>query len=175
MGRLLVREVCPSQVFRTDGAKLRAAIEATWSDSEPLEVDFDGLRIASASFFDESFGMLASGHPLATVRRRLRPVGLTSSDRELLNAIVSRRARERLERLLLTGLARLWDQQPGTPASPRDLAAEAGFTEDEVRPVASSLAEKGLLRILSNGKLVISSQGRIAVRRIGEEEITANS
>ena len=60
------------------------------------EVDFDVLRIASASFFDESFGILALRYPIETIQRRLQPTHLTDADRDLLNSIVSRRARERL-------------------------------------------------------------------------------
>jgi hypothetical protein len=95
MARLVVREVCPSQVFRADGEQLRVAIERVWSDADLLEIDFEGLRIASASFFDESFGMLALEHPLEVLQRRVRPTSLIQADRALLNAIVARRARER--------------------------------------------------------------------------------
>lgn len=95
MARVLVREVCPSRVFRADGERLRKAIEERWSDDEVLDVDFEGLRVNSVSFFDESFGVLAAEHPLEVLTRRLRPVNMTESDRELLNARVTERARER--------------------------------------------------------------------------------
>ncbi len=95
MARLLVREVCPSRVFRADGERLRKEIEARWSDDEVLEVDFEGLRVNSLSFFDESFGMLAADHPVEVLTRRLRPVNLSDGDREILNARVGERARER--------------------------------------------------------------------------------
>ncbi len=95
MTRLLVRDVCPSRVFRADGERLRKEIEARWSDAEVLEVDFEGLRINSVSFFDESFGVLAAEHPLDVLTRRLRPVNLSEGDREVLNGRVAARAHER--------------------------------------------------------------------------------
>ena len=90
MASLLVRDVCPTQVSRADGALLRKAIEAKWSESEILDVDFEGLRIASVSFFDESFGALAREHSIELLKRRLRPINLRESDRLLLNTILSR-------------------------------------------------------------------------------------
>jgi hypothetical protein len=95
MPRLLVSEICPSRVFRADGECLRKAIENRWTDEEVLELDFAGERIASASFFDEGIGVLALAHPIATITRRLRPVGLGDADRALLNSIIQRRVQER--------------------------------------------------------------------------------
>lgn len=95
--RIVVREVTGErEVFRADGAKLREAIEAIWSDSETIALDFESRRVASASFFDECFGMLALQHPVATLQSKLRPANLIAADRHLLNSVIERRARERL-------------------------------------------------------------------------------
>ena len=86
MLRLRVREVCPdSRVFRLDGARLRAAIEATWGDDTPVEVDFEGETIASL-FVD---------HDAELIRARLRLTGLTEPDRGQLNRLVANRRAER--------------------------------------------------------------------------------
>jgi hypothetical protein len=95
MRRLVVSEICPYRLFRADGERLRAAIVAAWSDDEPVEIDFEDERIASASFLDESIGVLALTHPLEVLKARLRPVNLTKPDRGLLNQILSRRSAER--------------------------------------------------------------------------------
>jgi hypothetical protein len=97
MSRLIVSEICPSRVFRADGERLRAAIMAAWSDDGPVEIDFEGERIASASFLDESIGVLALTHPLEVLKARLKPMNLTQPDRALLNQILSRRSAERSE------------------------------------------------------------------------------
>jgi hypothetical protein len=95
MPRLVVSDICPSRVFRADGERLRAAILNIWSDEEPVEIDFGVLRIASASFLDESIGVLALTHPLELLKARLRPMNLTKPDRALLNQILVRRSQER--------------------------------------------------------------------------------
>jgi len=84
-----------SRVTRADGAKLRRIIEENWSDSEPLILDFSGLRIASASFFDESIGALAEAYPLEVLTQRLRMEQMDPADRRLLNQIVLSRASSR--------------------------------------------------------------------------------
>lgn len=96
MSQLRVRDVCPdSRLFRHDGARLRAAIEASWSDAEPVQVDFEGETIASLSFLDEGVATLFVDHDAALIRRRLQLVGLTEPDREELNRLVAKRRGER--------------------------------------------------------------------------------
>lgn len=96
MPRLRIREVCPdSRVFRRDGARLRAAIEAAWDDDPPLEVDFEGETIASLSFLDEAVATLFVDHDAELIRSRLRLTGLTEPDREQLNRLVAKRRAER--------------------------------------------------------------------------------
>ncbi|HEY1691705.1 MAG TPA: STAS-like domain-containing protein [Polyangiaceae bacterium] len=96
MNRLYLTEVCKdSRVTRRDGEALRDVLEAHWSDVEPLILDFEGAAIASASFFDESFGALALRYPLAEVTRRIKVENIAPEDRRLLNTLVRARQRER--------------------------------------------------------------------------------
>ena len=98
MARIDVAEFCSgAHLTRADGARLRAEIEGHWNDSDPVCLDFKGLRIASVSFFDESLGLLALKHALDELARRVRIENINPPDRELLNKIVSTRAKERDE------------------------------------------------------------------------------
>jgi hypothetical protein len=93
MARIIINQhFQTSRVTRADGANLRRLIEERWTDSEPLILDFSGLRIASASFFDESIGALAESYPLELLTQRLRMENMDPSDRKLLNQIVLSRA-----------------------------------------------------------------------------------
>lgn len=99
MSRLVVSDVCGlSRVTREDGARLRTAIVASWDDAEPVEIDFGGVAIASVSFFDEALALLALGHPIPEIARRIRLVGVTDPDRRLLNSLLQNRQQERLAR-----------------------------------------------------------------------------
>jgi hypothetical protein len=87
----------PLVVSREDGARLREAILANWNSSEPLELDFQGVRVASVSFFDESIGLLALQYPPEDISAHVRGVNIGASDRSLLNKVVSERIRERTQ------------------------------------------------------------------------------
>lgn len=96
MARLSIANECKSAlVSRGDGALLRRAIESHWSDSEQLVLDFADVRVASVSFFDESFGMLAKRHSIDELTKRIKVENIDPSDRALLNRIVLSRSRER--------------------------------------------------------------------------------
>lgn len=96
--RITVTQVCgPSVMSRSDGAKLREQIERRWSDTEPLEIDFERISIASISFLDEAIAILALDHPVEVLRRRLELVNILDADRRLLNAQIRARARTRAE------------------------------------------------------------------------------
>ena len=84
-----------AHITRPDGARLRKLIEDHWLDSEPITLDFKGLRIASASFFDESLGLLAQKHGTKLLLSRVTVQNIDPSDRALLNRIVASRAQER--------------------------------------------------------------------------------
>jgi hypothetical protein len=70
-------------------------MEEHWNDAEPMVLDFDGVVIASVSFFDESFGLLALRYPLQELTRRFKVENINAPDRQLLNTIVLARDRER--------------------------------------------------------------------------------
>ncbi|MGH7269544.1 MAG: STAS-like domain-containing protein [Polyangiaceae bacterium] len=95
MARLLVAKICgANRVSRSDGEALRHRMEEHWNDPEPMVLDFDGVVIASVSFFDESFGLLALRYPLRELTRRFKVENINARDRELLNTIVRARERE---------------------------------------------------------------------------------
>ncbi len=83
------------RVSRGDGAHVRRAIEEHWNDAEPLVLDFDGVRIASVSFFDEALGLLARKHELEILTQHVKVENIDPADRTLLNRIVLARAKER--------------------------------------------------------------------------------
>ena len=96
MARLLVAKICGAKrVSRSDGEALRHRMEEHWDDVEPMVLDFDGVVIASVSFFDESFGVLALRYPLPELTRRFKVENINGPDRQLLNTIVLARERER--------------------------------------------------------------------------------
>jgi hypothetical protein len=95
MPRIDISKHCASRVTRGDGAHLRHAIEQAWEGTEPVVLDFDGVTIASVSFFDESLGLLALSHPLSELTARVQVENIVPADRSLLNSIVQSRSRER--------------------------------------------------------------------------------
>ena len=104
--RISITVVCGEDlVYRTDGARLRAAIDAAWNAGETVEVDFANLRIASASFLDEGIAHIALVRSLEEIRTRLRVVNITAPDRRLLNDLLGSRARQRLAALAQTAQA----------------------------------------------------------------------
>ncbi len=84
-----------AHITRPHGARLRNLVEEHWTDSEPVTLDFAGLRVASASFFDESLGLLAQRHGLKELLSHVTVKNIDPSDRALLNRIVASRAQER--------------------------------------------------------------------------------
>jgi hypothetical protein len=94
---LSVARICgDSRVFRDDGLKLRNEIERLWSREGIIEIDFENVRIASASFLDEGIAVLARILPLPEIQGKLKLVNITEPDRQLLNHLIASRARERL-------------------------------------------------------------------------------
>jgi hypothetical protein len=106
MARLKVSELRgDSHVTREDGARLLAWVERHWSQLEPLSLDFADLRVASASFFDESLGTMAARYPLQELSQRIQVENIDPGDRILLNQLVSSRSAERERRGMRAELA----------------------------------------------------------------------
>lgn len=94
--QLSVAKICgESRVFRDDGLKLRREIERHWTRAETIEVDFENIRIASASFLDEGVASLALVIPLDEIRQKVKIRNITDPDKQLLNHLILSRARER--------------------------------------------------------------------------------
>lgn len=101
--RIAITDICGGDlVYRTEGARLRAAIEAAWASPGPIEVDFANLRIASASFLDEGIAHIALDRSVDEIRARLSVVNITAPDRRLLNDLLASRARQRIAALAAT-------------------------------------------------------------------------
>ena len=79
-------------VSREHGARMRTLLENALRNG-PVLVDFDGMKITSVSFFDESFGSLAKQHG-EELLSKIELVSMDPFDRHLLLDIVSSRARE---------------------------------------------------------------------------------
>lgn len=70
-------------------------IEDDWHGDGAIVLDFEGLQIASVSFFDEALGILAKQYSLVELTKKISVENITAADRNLLNRIVSSRADER--------------------------------------------------------------------------------
>ena len=102
--RIAITDICGGDlVYRTEGARLRAAIEAAWVSPGLIEVDFANRRIASASFLDEGIAHIALDRSVDEIRARLSVVNITPPDRRLLNDLLASRARQRLALLASQG------------------------------------------------------------------------
>lgn len=92
MARISIPETCAGAITtRQDGAALRKIIERSLGEEEHLQLDFGGLRVASASFFDESLGDLIENLGIRTVLARVSITGIDPGDRALLNRIIQAR------------------------------------------------------------------------------------
>lgn len=95
--QLVVQDVCPSRITRSDGERLRDAIVSAWETHEEVEVDFAHETIASISFLDEGIAALFLDYDAEEIRGRLRIVGLVEGDRRELNRLVAKRRAGRVE------------------------------------------------------------------------------
>jgi hypothetical protein len=94
MSRIEVKKELGSDIVTRDhGKRLRHLILREWGNA-PVIVDFDGLRVNSVSFFDESFGQLALEHRKEELLKHVRFEGLDDFDSALVQDIVSSRSRE---------------------------------------------------------------------------------
>lgn len=95
MPTLRVREICPeSRMYRRDGERLRAAIQASWDEPGGVELDFEQEPIRSISFLDEGIAVLFVEHDAESIRQRLRVTNMVEDDRRELNRLVAKRRAE---------------------------------------------------------------------------------
>ena len=85
-------EFADDRVTRPAGERLRRLILSRVDDRAPLEIDFEGLLIASTSFFDEGFAKLAEeGWTREQFESRLTLVGMNRLDRRVLERVLTER------------------------------------------------------------------------------------
>lgn len=101
------------------------------------------------------------GNPgLKTLERILAPFNLELTVRR------RRASTKTLERLVFFEIARQWAHAPGTPVLPVDVAAGTPsaegtpLTEDDVRGVVPALVKSGLVKLLADGRIVMTAKGR---------------
>jgi len=79
---------------RDDGKPLRDYLASRWDEAEKFVVDFGNLSIASVSFMDEAFGMLAEAHGKRELTKKLEIKSIDSEDKSLLNGILRSRLKQ---------------------------------------------------------------------------------
>jgi hypothetical protein len=79
---------------REDGTPLREYLSKRWDEADSFVIDFGNLSIASVSFMDEAFGMLAESHGKRELKRKLQIHNIEEQDESLLNGIVRSRLKQ---------------------------------------------------------------------------------
>ena len=79
---------------REGGQRLRLFLEDNWDKTDIFQINFDNLKIASVSFFDETFGKLVFKHTPKELKSKMELKNLNIDDRELLNSVISDRVKE---------------------------------------------------------------------------------
>lgn len=95
MKRIMIREVFAEDwISRKAGERLRQMVlEAVGNDGR-VEIDFEGLVIASTSFIDEGFAKLAEeGWKREQLQEKVVLKGIHPRDRALLNELFDKRQR----------------------------------------------------------------------------------
>lgn len=89
MYRINLKETCGKQtVTRKDGQAVADMISKNWNKEEKITIDFSNIQIASVSFFDQAFGMLAFNYNKDELKQKLNFENLDDYDRALLNDIL---------------------------------------------------------------------------------------
>jgi hypothetical protein len=79
---------------RQDGTPLREYLSARWDEVDKFVIDFGNLSIASVSFMDEAFGMLAESYGRRELKKKLEIRNIDEQDESLLNGIVRSRLKQ---------------------------------------------------------------------------------
>jgi hypothetical protein len=167
--RIIVAEVCgAAHVSRDDGEALRLRIEEHLRGPKPVIVDFKGVTIASVSFFDQSFGMLASTRPIEALTRDIKVENIGAPDRRLLNSIVVSRQREHEARL--NGSAKAKHSREASGGEPREAEPTVrGILSDMVGPphyTAGNIAERTRLPVRKVLRVLEDLEANGVVERI---------
>lgn len=91
-----LQKFCGKQtITRDDGEKVRDLIFFNWKKHDKIVLDFKNIQIASVSFIDEAFGMLANGFTRGELKDKLEFTNMDDYDKYLLNDILLSRFRQK--------------------------------------------------------------------------------
>lgn len=86
------KEFAKDFLSRVAGERLRGMIFEATKSGQPVEIDFDGLVIASTSFFDEGFAKLTElGWSLKKLNQFVQLKNIHPKDKEILFDLFKRR------------------------------------------------------------------------------------
>lgn len=78
----------PNLISRTEGRKVYDHILDIWDEDDTITVSFDGVEVASLSFFNAAFSPFFFDHSLDEVKSKLQFIDISSNDKYLLNRSV---------------------------------------------------------------------------------------
>lgn len=76
---------------RADGEVLREHLLRNWDSVDSFELDFNGLQVASVSFLDEAFGMLAEHYGKKEILQKVKTQNVDELDQKMLDSILRSR------------------------------------------------------------------------------------
>jgi hypothetical protein len=76
---------------RDDGRRVRVYLNENWARAEGIIVDFENMQVASVSFFDEAFGLLAEEHSALEIKKKVYLTGMDDQDQVLYESIMKSR------------------------------------------------------------------------------------
>lgn len=90
-----VKDFLDSRVTtRSDGEVLRKHILQFWNDVDTFEIDFQSLQIASVSFLDEAFGMLAEHFAKRDISKKIKILNMNENDEQIYRSILGSRIQQ---------------------------------------------------------------------------------
>ncbi len=96
MKKINIKSTCGQNIItRDDGEVIRDIIFESWKKEDKIVLDFENIQIASVSFIDEAFGMLANGYSRSEMQSKLEFQNMDVYDKELLNDILIYRLKQK--------------------------------------------------------------------------------
>jgi len=90
--RICVKDfVGTNSTTREDGHKIYKYLNDHWLEFESIDIDFNRLQVASVSFFDEAFGMLAKEYSKKEIEKKIHFYNMNENDQDLFNSIIQSR------------------------------------------------------------------------------------
>ncbi len=96
MKKINIKSTCGKNIItRDDGEIIRDIIFESWGKEDKIVLDFKNIQIASVSFIDEAFGMLANGYSRNEMKSKLEFQNMDVYDKQLLNDILISRFKQK--------------------------------------------------------------------------------